>query len=216
MVLGQVGEHPHVKGQPRHPVLDQGVGGDLHHYKGTPGIGHGPQQLLQFIALRGGAVGGQLLLPHQVPVGPHQPYWDAEGLLQHLFDKAGGGGLAVGPGDGDEGHLRPRVVKPVGRGQRQGQPGVWGGQPRAGALWRLLAQHRRGPPLHGLVNKPAAIRLGARQGDEQRPRLQRPAVIGQGGYLHVPVKILFRQRHARQQLAQLHSVLPLWGEFHSL
>jgi len=25
-----------------------------------------------------------------------------------------------------------------------------------------------------------------------------------------------RQRHARQQLAQLHSVLPLWGEFHSL
>ena len=129
VVLGQVGKHSRGKFQPLHPVLDQGVGGHLHHHMGAAPIRHTAQQALKLIAFRGGTSRWEDLIPHHVLDGADQPHPGPQHGLQHILDEKGGGGLAVGPGHPHQGQSLRRAAEPVGRQKGQSPPGVGGHQP---------------------------------------------------------------------------------------
>ncbi len=118
MVLGQIGENSDGKGEPRRAVLDQSVGGGLHHHMGTALVRHLPQQLLELIAFGRGTVGGQLPLTDKVAVGADESHLGAQHPFQHLLKKAGGGGLSVGAGNRQQSHPISGPAKPVCRHQR--------------------------------------------------------------------------------------------------
>ena len=159
MVLGQVGEHPRLEGQSLHPALGQGVGGDLHHHMGASRVCHAPQQRLELIGLRCSAVGRQLQGTDQIPVGANQAHTGLQRPFQHGLDKIGGGGLPVGAGDPDQGHLLPRVSEPSGGHPGQGGPGVWSGEP-APCPGRLPAQDGGGALFQRLGHIPVSVCLG--------------------------------------------------------
>ena len=208
MVLGQVGEHPHLKGQALQPVLYQGVGGRLQHHMGAAGVRHGPQQLLQLIAVRRGAVGRQFLLPHQIPVGADKPHLGVQGSGQQFPNQVGGRGLSVGPGNGNQRHLLSGAAEPVGADPGHGPTGFPGNQPRAVPLRRQPAEHRRCPPLQSLGNISSAIGQLPGQSRKQRPGFHRSAVTGYGIYFHIQVYIRPNEGHAVQKIVQLHPITP--------
>ena len=208
VVLGQIGEQPQVKGQSRRPVLDQGVGGYLHYHIGTAIVQHLAQKGLELIALRGGAVGRQLLPPYHVPIGADQANLGPARPLQQFFDEAGGGGLAVGPGDRHQGHSVPRMSKPVGREKGQSQSGILCHQPGTRPIRSPLAQDGRGASLQSRVDVPVTIRLISGQSHEESAGLQGPAVIRNGIYFHLLVNVTPLEGDAVQQLAQFHVVTP--------
>ena len=178
MVLGEIGEHPGGEGQSLHPVLDQGVGGHLHHHMGAPRVRHLPQQLLNLAALRGGAVGGKAKGADLVLDGADKARLGPQHPLQQVLDETGGGGLAVGAGDAHQGELLGRMSKPVGGGQGQGPPGVGCHQPGPFPLRRRLAQHGGRPFFQSLPDKPRPVGLGPGQRHKQGPGLQGPGVVG--------------------------------------
>ena len=87
-----------------HPVHHQTLAGYLHHHRVAPGVRKGAEDLLQLVAL-GGGVGGVLMAAQIIDaVGADHPHLAAGGF-QHAADHVGGGGLALGAGDPDHGHL---------------------------------------------------------------------------------------------------------------
>ena len=185
VVLGQVGKDPRPEPQPRRPVQRQGVGGDLHDHMAAPRRSHSGQQLLKLIGIRRGALGGNRLGPHQIPVGADEAHLGPADPFQHLLEQVCGGGLSVGPGDPHQGHPVAGAAKPVGGHLSKGPPGLRRDQPRAGAVRRRSAQNGRCAPVQGLRNEPAAVFLGPRKGRKEAAGDHRSAVTGQGGHIHL-------------------------------
>ena len=174
---------------------------------GAAGVGHPPQQALDLIALRRGAAGGEGEPPDPVLDGADEARLGVQHPLQHLLKQAGGGGLAVGAGNPDEGQPLPRASEPVGGDQGQGPAGVWGLEPVLPLRGRLPQDGGR-PLLQGLPNVVRPVLPGPGQGHEQGARLQGPGVVGYGSNFHVLVRIFPREGDAVQQIPQLQSIHP--------
>ena len=159
MVLREIGEHAEREVDRAGTPLHERVGGDLHHHMGASRVCHTPQQRLELIGLRCSAVGGQLQGTDQVSVGADQAHTGLQRPFQHGLDKIGGGGLPVGAGDPDQGHLLPRVSEPSGGHPGQGGPGIWSGEP-APCPGRLPAQDGGGALFQRLGHIPVSVCLG--------------------------------------------------------
>ena len=124
MILGQIGEDAHRVADAIHPVQRQRVGGDLHHHMGAARIPHPGKELLDLKGLRRGPLRGEHLAADHVLVGADQAHLGPRRLLQNRLEQVGGGGLAVGAGDGHHGHIVRRMAEVVGAHHRQGPAGV--------------------------------------------------------------------------------------------
>ena len=157
VVLGQVRKDAHSVMDAVHPVQEQGVGGGLHHHMGAAARAHLGQQSLQFKGFRGGALRGEDLLADHVLVGADESHLGPQGLLQDGLEQVGGGGLAVGAGDGHHGHRVRGVAVEIGAHHRQGAAGIR--HPNIGNVLPrgFFAQHRRRAGLHGLADEIMAV-----------------------------------------------------------
>ena len=168
VVLGEIGEDAHGEVDAVHPLQHQGVGGGLHHHMGAARVPHPGEELLELQGLRRGPLGGDHLVADHVLVGADQAHLGSRLLLQNGLEQIGGGGLAVGAGDGHHGHIVRRVAVIVGGHHRQGPAGIV--HPDVGDISlrrRPFAHHRGGARRHGLGNVCVAVGGKAGHGHEQ-------------------------------------------------
>ena len=205
VVLGQVREDAHGVGNPVHPVQHQGVGGDLHHHMGAARLPHLGQQGLQVPGLRRGPLRGDHGIADHVLVRADEAHLGPQHLLQHRLQEIRGGGLAVGAGDADHGHVLRRVAVEVGPQHRQGPAGVRHLDVGEVPLRRRLAHHRGGAALRRLANEGVAVRRKAPHGHEQVPGPDGPGVVADAGHLAVQVRCGGQNLDAPQKFSQFHS-----------
>ena len=209
MIRRKVGEHAHIVVHARHTVHHQTLTGHFHQCGVAAGIQKLPEGLLQLVAFRGG-VGGVLVASHIVDaVGADHAYLAACGL-QHAFDHVGGGGLALGTGDADHGHLTGRVTEEVGAHQCHGIAAALHldhGHPGHGGKVDVVLDDQRADPLGGAVGgKRVAVPLGAHDAHEQKPRGSLAAVVDDIRDLSIQTALHKGKGHAFHQLFQLHTV----------
>jgi hypothetical protein len=170
VVTGEVGEAGGGEAQPGHPLLRQRVRGDLHHHQGGAGVAHLAEQRLHGGGLGRGVGGGALDAGEPVRDGPHHAGGKAGGARAGL-DQVAHRGLAVGAGHAEELHGVPGSAVEVGGGQRHGPPRRRRQQElRRCALHRSLGDDRDGAAASRLGGEGVAIRAGARERAEERPR----------------------------------------------
>ena len=175
VVGGKVGEHPHVVMDAPHPVHHQTLAGYLHHHRVAPGVRKGAEDLLQLVAL-GGGVGGVLMAAQIIDaVGADHPHLAAGGF-QHAADHVGGGGLALGAGDPDHGHLPGGAAKEIGAHQGHGVAAAFhleDGDPfQPGQVDVVLDDQGRRPFGGAVGRKVVAVPLGAHDADKEHPALR--------------------------------------------
>ena len=161
VVLGEVGEAGDVEHHPVHAVERDGVRGDLHGGGVEAAFAHQGQQGVDVGGLRGGEEAGDGLPAGQDLDGADQSCLLPEGLQQGV-DEVGGGGLAVGARDAEEGRSG-LVLRPA--------PVDQGGQPAHEAAGFLGQQHRHGDVV-------ARTRAGARRRRPSAPLPLRPPLPG--------------------------------------
>ena len=204
MVLRQVGKGCHFIVKAPHSVQGDGMGGHLHNGISTACLHHGGQQSLKLKALRGGALRGDALISNPVVHGADESHLGTLYLLDDVFQKQGGGGLAVGAGDADKFQLLPRLRVVVCPNLGQGQPvghHLHPGNP----LWKRLGGHHAGRPLfHGHGDKPVAV--GGKAGDrhEKAALFHLPGVVGHIGNLHIHIRRGLHHLHVFQKFSELH------------
>ena len=140
--------------------------------------------------------------------GAEQPALPAAGLEQGAHEK-GGGGLAVGAGNADDGQAARRTAEEdVGDGGHGGAR-VGDGEFGDAELQRPLDDERDGAALDGLGREVVSVAAKAGHAEEERSRLRGAAVIREradpdrgvrvGGTAHA-------WREDRDDLVQLHGV----------
>ena len=205
VVLGQVGENAHRVVDTVHPIQRQSVGGCLHHHMGAAGRAHPGKQLLELQGLRCGTLSGHHLVADQILVGADQAHLGPQLLFQDGLEQIGGGGLAVGAGDGHHGHAVCRMAVIVGGHHRQGPAGVLHQDIGHGAvLRRSLTHHRGGSRRHGLSDIGVAVGGKAGHGHEDVPGCRGPGIIADTGDLHLHVRGGGPQGEPCQQRFQMH------------
>ena len=205
VVLGEIGEDAHGEADAVHPLQKQGVGGGLHHHVGAAGGAHPGEQLLELQGLRRGALRGDRLAADHVLVGADEAHLGPRLLLQDGLQQIGGGGLAVGAGDGHHGHVVRRMAVPVGGHHRQGLAGVRHldiGD--GGILRRPLAHHRRGARRRGPADIGVTVGGKAGHGHEHVPGRRGPGVIADMGDLRLRVRRGGQRRQPCQKILQFH------------
>ena len=143
----------------------------------APGVGHLPEQLLQLVGLRRGALGVQHPVADHVLDRADQAHPCSGLLLQDALDEVGGGGLAAGACHADHGQLVGGVVEAVRADDRQGPAAVRHLDIGRAVLRRGLAHHagRALLPRHGDILMSVRFRTG--DGDEQVACLHRTGVV---------------------------------------
>ncbi len=108
------GEGGDVEGHARQALLIDGDGACFHRDATDTGFEHLAQDALQGDGFGGGVSGGDDAVGVAVADGADDAGRDARGA-KHGFDEVGGGGFAVGSGDGDELHCaRGKLVEALG------------------------------------------------------------------------------------------------------
>ena len=198
MILRQVGEGGDIKVDTAHTLQCQGVAGHLHDHMGAAGIPHPGEEGLQIQAFGGGALRGDDFLADHVRHGADKAHFCAQGLFQHLLEKQGGGGFAVGAGNTDHGHGLCGAAIEIAAQQRQRQPvglyqyignvpvGLFGSDHRCGSLFQS----------HG--NKPIAVGGKAGHRHKQTARLRLPGVVANGGDIRFQIRITRQNRNISQ------------------
>ena len=118
VILRQVGEECDLHRHAPHTLLLQRMAAHLHHRFGRPGgnaIGKDLQQITRF---RRGVLAGAYLVAH-VGFDRSEQHTLASGAAQYLLQQPGGGGLAVGAGDGAYAERTLRMPKNFGSDLRQ-------------------------------------------------------------------------------------------------
>ena len=181
VVRGQVQKQSRGEGEAVDPLQLHGLGGDLHHHMRAPGAGHLAERLVQGDGLRGGVeAAGQLLAADVRTQGA-----DHTGLVprggEDIPEHMGGGGFALGAGNGNEGEGLLRVAVKFCRKEGQRGPRVL--HRRAGHVLRQgrAAHHGGGAPPQGLGDVGAAVGIGALHGHKQRAGGRFPGIAGEGG-----------------------------------
>ena len=162
---------------------DQRVRGDLHRAGAVAALEHPPEGRLQVDRL------GRRPLDLLLDPADHlldraqQPALDA-GRLEDLAEQEGGRRLAVGAGDPDDPQLRGRVALEARRQRRHRRPRVGDHDlrhRRARARARRPAPPPRPRPPAAANSCPSAF--SPAHAEEQRPRPDLAAVVGEGGDL---------------------------------
>ena len=164
VVLGEVGEHRHVELGAVHARQSQRVRGHFHGRAGDAAVAHARQQRLELHRLRRRLARLHRLIAHAVLDGADET-GAVPGRAQEGLHQEGGGGLAVGARDPDQGQ-RTRGVSPVGVGQsrqglaRDGHEHARGGlaRQRVGAL----CHHQGRAARESVGDEAAAVLLEAR------------------------------------------------------
>ena len=224
VVGGEVEEQGGVELDARHPVELHGLRGHLHDHVGAARLLHLGEALVQLQRLRGGIPG---VAEHLVPdEGAHGA--DHAGLMarggENGAEDIGGGGLALGAGDADDGQPVGGVAIEGGGQQGQRDPAVFhlndGGAPRA--VHRVLHYYCGGPLSGHGGDEIVAVRPGAGQRHEQALRPGLPGVAAQAGDLRVRrtgqqgmgnITEQFGQRHGKDPfscLCQSMQICPVW------
>ena len=184
MILRQIGEHRRIVNAALHPILIQGMGGNLHHPVGAALGHHQGQHALQIIGIRRGVAGGQDPIPYHILYGADEAHLIAAGL-HNRFKHIGGGGLAVGAGDAHQPQAVGGMAEPGGAHLRPGFPGGFH-QELAGQSHVLFRYDGRGPGLGGLPGELMSVYTRARNADKCPARLHPARIAGYPCYLHVP------------------------------
>ena len=187
----QVGEHAHLVADARHPVHHQPLAGHLHHAGVAARVGQLAQNALQVVAFGGGVVQVIVVVGIVDAVCADHAHLVAAGL-QHRLDHVGGGGLALGAGHADHGHL-PGGVTEVGGGQHgHGVAGVAGledghlGHGRHDVGGQIVLDDQRPCALGDYIRrKLVAVPLGAHNTDKQTARGHLAGVIVDVGDLGI-------------------------------
>ena len=135
-----------------------------------------------------------------------------EGLLQLVAFRGdvGGGGLALGAGHADHGHLAGGVAKEVGAHQSHGIAAAFHlhhGHARHGGQVDVVLNDQCADALGGTVcGKLVAVALGAHDAHEQQARGRLAAVINDVVDLGLRAALHQRVRHTLHQLFQFHTV----------
>ena len=164
---------------------------------------------MQLVALRGG-VGGLLMTAHEIDAvgADHADLFP--GSFQHALDHVGGGGLALGAGHADHGHLAGGVAKEVGAHQSHGIAAAFHlhhGHARHGGQVDVVLDDQCADALGGAVGgKLVAVALGAHDAHEQQARGRLAAVINDVVDLGLRAALHQCVRHALHQLFQFHTV----------
>ena len=201
VVGGEVEEQRRVEDDAVHTAELHSLGGHLHDHMGTSGVRHLPQRAVEGDRLRRG-VGAfrQELAPY---VGPQRA--DHAGLIpgggEDLPEHMGGGGLALGAGDGGQGQRLGGMAVKLRRQPGQGGAGLLHGGSGDPLRKRRAADHGGGPPGQRVGNAGAAVKFCTLHGHKERPRDYLPGIAGDGG----DVRLLRAVRpQDRQKLGQLH------------
>ena len=210
VVGGEVEEDPGGEGEPRHPAVLHGLGGHLHHHVGAPLGYHIMEQLVEEQRVRGGVGAvGPLLPPYVCPHGADHPRC-VPGREQNVPHHVGGGGLALGAGDADEGEALGGVAIKGGGQVGQGVPGLFHHKEgdRTGQGHR--GHHSGGPPVHRLGDVLGAVGVFAGDGHEEGAGGDGAGVAGEGGNVHILVTGV--AEHG-QQRGKFHGSTPLDERF---
>ena len=205
MVLGEVGEDAHRVVDAVDPVLKEGVGGGLHHHVGAAGVRHPAEEGLELQGFRRGPLRGHDLPADHILVGADEAHLGPP-PLQNGLEKIGGGGLAVGAGDGHHGHLPGGMAVEVRSQDGQRPPGVFHLDIGNGLLGNALAEDDGGPGGFGLSDVGVAVRRIAGDGHEELPRLYLPGIVADAGDVSLQIGGGGKDLDARQQIFQLHGV----------
>ena len=201
VIRRKVGEHAHIVVHARHAVHHQALTGYLHQRGIAAGIQKLPEGLLQLVAFRGG-VGGVLVAAHIVDaVGADHAHLAACGF-QHALDHVGGGGLALGAGHADHGHLAGRVAEEVRAHQSHGIAAAFHldhGHARQGGKVDVVLDDQCADTLCRAVGgKLMAVTLGAHDAHEQKARCRLAAVVDDIRDLGVQTALRKGKGHAFQ------------------
>ena len=109
MVLGKIGEHGRIKLDACHPVLIQGVAGNLHHHIIHVGVTHHGKGTLQIHHIRRGIVNRQHLILNHNLNGADEPHTAAH-APQHGPEHIADGGLAISAGNAYHPHAASRII----------------------------------------------------------------------------------------------------------
>ena len=191
VVLGEVGEHGAGEAATGAALLIEAMGAHLH--GPDPGAGrHRLGQLgLEPIGEGRGVAGGLAMAGPAVDQGAEQGHGAAAGARQ-VLNQAGGGGLAVGAGNPDQGQVLAGLL-PEGRRQLAGPGGHRIGNHNHriardrgfGRRRRWTDHRRRGTGGQGLGPEPAAIHGPARQADKQASRRNSARITAHVAHLRI-------------------------------
>ena len=176
VVLRQVGESSDREAAAVHPAQFEGVARDLHDHGVDPAFEHNGEQTLQVRSFRGGQRARNAYAVHPDLHGADQTHGPA-GRAQRGLREIGGGGLAGGPGDADQGQLRRRVAVDQGRdaAQHAARRGVYQHRHIEAGLPHLLLPARIGQDRgrtgrHRRRRELRPVHPAARESREQIPR----------------------------------------------
>ena len=203
----EVGEDADVVVDAGHTVHHQALAGHLHQGHIAARIEELAEGLLQLVAF-GGGVGGLLMAAHEIDaVGTDHAHLFARGF-QHALDHVGGGGLALGAGNADHGHLLGRVTEEVAAHQGHGIAAALhldDGGLRHGGQVDVMLDDQHADALGGAVGgELVAVPLGAHDADEGKARCGLAAVIDDIGHFGLHTALHEGKGDPFHQLFQFH------------
>ena len=201
VVRRKVGEHTHIVVDARHTVHHQTLTGHFHQSRVAAGIQKFAESFLQLVAL-GGCVGCILVLAHVVDaVGADHAHLTACGF-QHALDHMGGGGLALGAGDADHGHLPGGITEKVAAHQRHGVAAalhLHHGHAGNRCKVDIVLDDQRADPLGSAVGgKLMAVALGAHDAHKGKARGRLAAVVDDIRNFRIRAALYQSKRHTFQ------------------
>jgi hypothetical protein len=208
VVRRKVREDADVVVDARHAVHHQALAGHFHQRHITACIHELAEGLLQLVAF-GGGVCGLLMASHEIDaVGADHAHLFAGGF-QHALDHVGGGGLALGAGDADHGHLPGRVAEEVAAHQRHGIAAVLhlhNGHVRHGRQVDVMLDDQYAHAFGGAVGREVvAVTLGAHDADEGHALGCLAAVVDDIGHFGLQTALHKVKGDAFHQLFQFHT-----------
>ncbi len=167
MVASEVEEGRDVEDHPVHPAEHQRVAGHLHRTRLDTALAHDREEPVEVGRLGGGELGLHIDPGDAGADRAHDGGGQAGGA-EALLEDAGGGRLALGAGDADDGQVGGRVAVDPGREPAQHATGLRhdeGGYAAGQALQPgRVGQHDHRSRGHGLLGEVRTVGAGAREG----------------------------------------------------
>ena len=192
VILRQVGKQSRFKGDSRHPLLRQRMGGYLHDHQLHSLVGHAPQQGKQIYRFRRGTFGIYFFFPDKILNGANKAHL-FPGSLGNGFDHIGHGSLSVGAGNSQHGQLPLRMPVKACGSPGHGLPAVRNDQLRHIQRQGTLADQGRSTLFHRHGGKVVPIGLFSYQAAEQTAPAHLSGIVIHGGYLRLRPRILYAQ-----------------------
>ena len=205
MVASEVGKDGGIEAQSRHPLLMESVGGDLHGKSFRSSRLSGLDGIPQIDRRRGGHGGVVVVARPAVDHGRKQRRSQSR-LAEHGLGQKGGGGLAVGTGNGKALEILIRATVQLaqqlaGAGGRRSRHQA----ARKAGRAKTVGDDRHGTGSQGLVGKEVAVLAAAALGDEQRARTHLAGIGSHSRHLDVGHLAQHADATAEKEIGKLHA-----------